>query len=134
MPRPLALILVVLALTACRTPPLDYDGGVAGSDLAAGARDLAVAPDLHAAPTSCCGKPGNPGNELGVGEFCHTNAECTKKATTCASSFGPGLNFCTMPCAMGGGNAQCGSGAQCECGQGQCVCVPGECLMPPPGC
>lgn len=131
--------VLLLLLAACRTPPLDYDGGVPGGfgDLAplpGGARDLASVPDLRGSPTSCCGVPGNPGNELGVGKFCNSAAECRNQpANLCAATFSPNLHFCTRPCMMGGGG--CGSGAMCQCaGSGQCACVPGECVQPPPGC
>lgn len=141
MPRLFALLLLVSALAACRTPPLDFDGGMPSTDLAGGGGgggsrvDLSVAPDLHVTPTSCCGVPGNPGNELGVGKFCNDSVACaTVKANVCAATFAPGLTFCTMACSANAGNTQCGSGAQCQCGMGQCACVPGECVMPPPGC
>jgi hypothetical protein len=140
MPRLFALLLLV-SVVGCRTPPIDTDGGLPGSavDMAVNGhgRDLATQPvhDLSGIPTSCCGKPGNPGNELGVGKFCQDSLDCTSiKANICASTFAPNLNFCTLACSMNGGNAQCGSGAQCQCAMGQCACVPGECTMPPPGC
>ncbi|HWE31819.1 MAG TPA: hypothetical protein VHB97_27650 [Polyangia bacterium] len=135
MPRLFALLLLLSTAVGCRTPPLDYDGG-AFDDLATGSgQDLAAPRDLHATPTSCCGVDGNPGNELGVGKFCQSSLDCTgQQANICASTFAPGLTFCTKACTMGGGNAQCGSGAQCQCANGQCACVPGECVMPPPGC
>jgi hypothetical protein len=135
-----SLFALLLLLAACRTPPLDFGdgGGEPGADLAGPSvrRDMAVPRDLHSIPTSCCGIPGNPGNELGVGKFCQTSMDCSGlKASICASTFAPNLTFCTLPCTMGGGNAQCGSGATCQCGgANQCACVPGECLMPPPGC
>ncbi len=130
---------LLLLLAACRTPPLEFgDGGEASADLAGtvGSRDLAAPRDLHSIPTSCCGIPGNPGNELGVGKFCQTAPDCAgQKANICAASFGANFTFCTMLCTMNGGNAQCGSGAVCQCGGNmQCACVPGECIMPPPGC
>jgi hypothetical protein len=141
MPRLFALFVLAAALVACRTQPLDFDGGVPGAsgDMAGvvtSGRDLAVhvGPDLHAAPTSCCGAPGNPGNELGVGQFCQVSSDCTGKANICAAMFQADLTFCTEPCLMGGSPTQCGSGAQCQCGNGQCACIPGECVMPPPGC
>lgn len=141
MPRLLALILLLSAVGACRTPPFDLDGGVPGAADLAGTpqsgHDLAapVARDMHATPTSCCGVPGNPGNELGVGKFCQSSFDCTsQKANICASTFAPNLTFCTTGCMMGGDPAQCGSGAVCQCANMQCACVPGECLMPPPGC
>jgi hypothetical protein len=135
-----SLFAVLLLLVACRTPPLDFDGGVPGAivDLAAppgGARDLASGVrDLHATPTSCCSTPGNPGNELGVGKFCNSSTDCSgNKASICSSTFAPNLNFCTTSCTMGN-DAQCGTGATCQCAGMQCACVPGECIMPPPGC
>jgi hypothetical protein len=138
-----SLFAMLLLLAACRTAPLDFDGGVPGSDLAAGAvdggrRDMANAGnrDLAGIPTSCCGKQGNPGNELGVGRFCQSTLDCQSvQAKICSSTFGSPLTFCTMACKMGGPADQCGSGAQCECsGNGQCACIPGECVQPPPGC
>ncbi len=129
----LALIILLL-LAACRTPPLDFDGGVPGADLAGAGSDLATG-DLAGTPTSCCGKQGNPGNEFGVGKFCQTSLNCqSNMARICATTFAPNLTFCTMACSMNGKPGQCGSGASCQCAQGQCACVPGECLMPPPGC
>jgi hypothetical protein len=139
MPRLFALLLLLCA--ACRTPPLDFDGGVPGAvDLAVngGGRDLAAphgTRDLSATPTSCCGVDGNPGNELGVGKFCQDSLDCTsKQANICATTFAPGLTFCTKTCTMNGPTDQCGSGAQCQCSMAQCACLPGECAMPPPGC
>jgi len=139
MPRLLALLLLVCAVGACRTPPLDLDGGIPGADLAGipSGRDLAapVVRDMHPTPTSCCGVPGNPGNELGVGKFCQATLDCTsQQANICATTFAPNLTFCTKACTMGGGNAQCGSGGICQCAQNQCACVPAECVTPPPGC
>ena len=138
MPRVVALIILLIAVGACRTPPLDFDGGVPGADLAGqqpGSHDLAVPRDMHFTPTSCCGVAGNPGNELGVGKFCQNTLDCASlQANICAATFDPSLTFCTMPCMMNGGNAQCGSGGVCQCANGQCACVPAECITPPPGC
>ena len=138
MPR-LAALLLLLSAVACRTPPIDFDGGLppGAADMAGGRGDLPPRqpPDLRATPTSCCGVPGNPGNELGVGKFCQTSTDCANTlAPLCASTLAPNLTFCTKSCVMGGGAGQCGSGAQCQCAQGQCACIPGECVMPPPGC
>jgi hypothetical protein len=140
------LFAVLLLLAACRTQPLDFDGGFPGADLAGGAsdlsvggrdlavggRDFAVGRDLHGTPTSCCGVVGNPGNELGVGKFCLDALDCqsTPAAKVCVSQ----LHFCTKTCTPNGPPSQCGSGAMCQCAGAQCACIPGECTMPPPGC
>src|SRR5690348_1172637 len=139
-----SLFAMLLLLAACRTAPLDFDGGAPDSDLAAGAvdggrHDLATTGnrDLAGIPTSCCGKQGNPGNELGVGRFCQDSLDCqtAPQAHICAATFQATLTFCTMACSMSGPPNQCGSGAMCQCGgNGQCACIPGECTMPPPGC
>src|SRR4051812_2031467 len=138
-----SLFGLLLLVAACRTPPLDYDGGVPGTDLATGTsadgggrHDMSAARDLAGPPTSCCGAPGNPGNELGVGRFCMDSVDCQSvNANICASTFAPTLTFCTMACSMNGPAKQCGSGATCQCGaQGQCACIPGECTTAPPGC
>ncbi|HEY1585558.1 MAG TPA: hypothetical protein VGH63_07705 [Polyangia bacterium] len=138
MPRLFAL-LVVLSALGCRTPPLDYDGGVPGgsSDFAVvgSVHDMHSTRDLSGPPTSCCGVAGNPGNEDGVGKFCQDSTDCaSQQANICATTFAPNLTFCTMACMTNGSNSECGSGAQCQCAQNQCACVPGECVTPPPGC
>src|SRR6476620_8241589 len=100
MPRLFALLLLLSAPGACRTQPLDYDGGVPGADLAGtmSGRDLAMRGprDMRTTPTSCCGVAGNPGNELGVGKFCMDTLDCSsQQANICASTFAPNLTFCT---------------------------------------
>jgi hypothetical protein len=133
------LALLLLLVGACRTPPLEVDGGPPpGSDLASvgdlQAVDLALR-DLHGTPTSCCGVVGNPGNELGVGEYCDISPDCAgQPADICATTFSSMLHFCTKSCSRNVPN-DCGSGAECRCSaSGQCACVPGECITPPPGC
>jgi hypothetical protein len=131
---------LLLLLCACRTPPLQVgDGGTFGvDDLAVPSNaDMRRPRDLHMTPNSCCGNAGNPGNEQGVGKFCMTSPDCAgQPANICATVADPTFTFCIKVCSATGGNAQCGSGAQCQCGMGgnMCACVPGECIMPPPGC
>jgi hypothetical protein len=140
MRSPFALLLLLVC--ACRTPPLDLGfgdgGGPVGGDMAGTvSHDMARGRDMHSPPTSCCGVPGNPGNEQGVGKFCMSSADCMgQPANICATVADPTFTFCIKICSATGGNQQCGSGAQCQCGMGgmQCACVPGECTMPPPGC
>jgi hypothetical protein len=81
----------------------------------------------------CCGQPGDPGNELGVGKYCTGFTECSGlMASFCANLGGDAqLHFCTMACSAGG---NCGAGATCQCQGGQCGCVPDSCLNMPSTC
>lgn len=82
----------------------------------------------------CCGQPGDKGNALGVGEYCTGfNTGCTGQAGFCANISDPKLHFCTMTCTMGSTTA-CGTGASCQCQNGQCGCVPDACLNMPSTC
>jgi hypothetical protein len=93
------------------------------------------------AVTSCCGKPGDTGNNLGVGKYCMTLADCNNNgmATLCSSLGNTDKRktfFCTFLCQMGMTN--CGTGATCACdpmNPSNCACTPNMCIMtPPPGC
>jgi hypothetical protein len=81
-----------------------------------------------------CGRPGDVGNELGVGQFCAQFSDCgtTVDAPLCSSLGDPTTHFCTRVCDPGsdaGIMEQCGAGAECVCnGGGQCGCTPSECL------
>ena len=105
------------------------------SDLLQSSSDLAATGGGNDGGTSglCCGQPGDPGNELGVGKYCTGFTECMgSKAAFCANLGGDQkLHFCTMTCTMGG---SCGSGATCQCQGGQCGCVPDSCLNMPSTC
>ncbi len=91
---------------------------------------------------SCCGFPGDRGNELGVGQFCVNDDYCARNdgARTCSSAEN-GLTdhesfFCTMPCDPGAEGNTCGEGAACECEEEiGCGCTPIACSEnPPEGC
>jgi hypothetical protein len=85
---------------------------------------------------SACGKPGDPGNSLGVGKFCTVGefiAQCgmNKRATACTNIAVNDEFFCTMVCdgTDGGAPDQCGENAHCACdpkGRG-CGCYPDYC-------
>jgi hypothetical protein len=99
-------------------------GGECGGDGPTGA-DLA---------DSCCGFPGDRGNELGVGQFCTRDEHCAGnvEAKVC-SSFENGLTdhvsfFCTIPCDPNVEEDVCGTGARCNCEEVGCGCVPVACL------
>lgn len=83
---------------------------------------------------SCCGFPGDRGNELGVGQFCTRDEHCAGniEAQVC-SSFENGLTdhvsfFCTIPCDPNVDGNICGTGARCNCEEVGCGCVPIACL------
>lgn len=82
---------------------------------------------VDAAPP--CGKPGERGNEIGVGHFCNSTGDCSNagKASVCATFLDPREHFCSMLCAGDGGPSQCGSDAVCVCQSHICGCVPTAC-------
>jgi hypothetical protein len=90
--------------------------------------DMTILVDLRV--VSSCGQPGDPGNEVGVGKFCSTQAECTS-GTVCTHAFNEDTYFCTTACAASGIDPSCGSGAYCQCSTGGCGCVPGTCASLP---
>lgn len=107
--------------------------------------DMAKAkpPDM-AVLLSQCGHPGDKGNNLGVGKFCTSIADCTNNGkTNICSSLGNGAMpsmddtyFCTIyPCKQDGGASECGDNATCVCGSGGgmtgCACTPNSCLGAP---
>jgi hypothetical protein len=117
--------------------PLSWCGGSANNTVDLGAGD--------GGGKLCCGKPGDNGNSLGVGKYCITGNECDKGTvgtlrTICSATAEPQrmANFCTLPCALDGGTAQCGEGATCIADStqpGLSGCVPTACVNNlPPGC
>lgn len=92
-------------------------------------------PDLA---DSCCGFPGDRGNELGVGQFCTLDEHCAGNAEAkVCSSFENGQTdhvsfFCTIPCDPDAEQNICGTGARCNCEEVGCGCVPIACLENPP--
>ena len=106
------LITMVVLLGACG------GGGSAAPD---------AAPDSF---NSICGKPGDMGNEIGVGKFCGSLSDCssTTGAKLCSTIGDATTHFCTKTCPMGSTD-QCGTGATCVCnGSNQCGCTPNSCL------
>lgn len=88
---------------------------------------------------SCCGRPGDTGNSVGVGKYCATIQDCLRntKAKICTTVFMPQYAFCTTLCdSTRDPLPQCGEGATCECLSGEgCGCVPSSCRMNAPvGC
>jgi hypothetical protein len=87
--------------------------------------DAAVTADAF---ESDCGKPGDTGNEVGIGKFCEGLSDCDSSAPLCSSIGDPNTHFCTRTCPMGD-NSVCGTGAECTCNSSnQCGCTPSACL------
>lgn len=99
--------------------------------LAACGGEQATSPDASVdAFESECGRPGDTGNELGVGKFCASLSDCssTQSAPLCSSLGDKDTHFCTKMCPMGSTDA-CGTGAECTCNSSnQCGCTPTVCL------
>ena len=93
---------------------------------------------------SCCGKPGDVGNSLGVGKYCSSaaGAECrtNPSATVCSQLLQDPTRptfCCTQGCVPDAGTNTCGDGAKCTQDKGtqQWGCVPAGCVdTPAPGC
>ena len=94
---------------------------------------------------SQCGQPCNPGNALGVGQYCDHITDCsnTPMAHLCSSLGSLTTHFCTFRCSWpdaavpDGGDGglpfptDCGEGASCTCdNDGNCGCTPTVCLGP----
>jgi hypothetical protein len=110
-------------------------GGSGGGGGTGGTGDMAF--------LSSCGHPGDVGNSIGVGKFCHTISDCTGNGlkTTICSALGNGSTpsagdtyFCTIyPCTPpdGGTPTNCGDNATCVCasngGNSGCACTPDSC-------
>jgi hypothetical protein len=81
---------------------------------------------------SDCGRPGDVGNELGIGKFCASLSDCstTQSAPLCSSLGDANTHFCTKTCDMGSTD-QCGTATECTCNaNNQCGCTPSVCLGP----
>lgn len=98
---------------------------------------MALAPMADLELLSNCGRPGDKGNSLGVGSFCHSFTDCAanSKAKLCASitngimPSSKDIYFCTMTCdPMLGDAQQCAEDSYCLCGSGACGCVPNKCF------
>jgi hypothetical protein len=82
---------------------------------------------------SDCGKPGEVGNEKGIGKFCASLSDCstTPEAPLCSSLGDIHTHFCTKTCSATGSADQCGSVTMCACNtSNQCGCTPTACLGP----
>ncbi len=79
---------------------------------------------------STCGKPGDTGNELGIGKFCTSFSDCPSTAPLCSVIGDSTTHFCTKTCTTQGSTTECGTNTTCECNSSnQCGCTPNSCLM-----
>ncbi|MCY1056193.1 hypothetical protein [Nannocystis sp. SCPEA4] len=75
-----------------------------------------------------CRKPGDEGNEKGVGKFCSVEGgECVGNgtATLCLENFDSFSNYCTLINCQS--DADCGAGAYCAVDPAGSACVPNDC-------
>jgi len=79
---------------------------------------------------SACGKPGDMGNELGIGKFCATLSDCSNPMAPLCSVLGSkDTHFCTKTCKSTDPAGVCGTSAECTCNaNNQCGCTPSACL------
>ncbi|HEU0031110.1 MAG TPA: hypothetical protein VFQ53_10795 [Kofleriaceae bacterium] len=117
MTNRILIMIVGIAMAACgggdKDPPAQLD-----------------APSADAFESDC-GKPGDVGNELGIGKFCASLSDCstTAAAPLCSSLGDPNTHFCTKTCSSTGPADQCGTGTECTCNaSNQCGCTPSSCL------
>jgi hypothetical protein len=115
-------------IASCTSSTTDArDGADAGADTG-----------IDANFKSSCGKPGDPGNSLGVGKFCqYTIADCgeNSKAKLCTTLDPTGTDnyFCTFRCNPATDLPDvCGDGARCACDSAgtACGCFPTRCDGP----
>lgn len=98
----------------------------------------ARAPISEEVAESCCGIPGDRGNELGVGKFCTRDEHCAgNAAATLCSSIENDITdhksfYCTIPCDPNQLENICGEGASCICEEVGCACTPTSCVENPP--
>lgn len=115
--------------------PIDCSGGsgfpTCNGACGAGVCQAITSPDFGSicvcVPGSC-GNPGDAGNELGVGRYCDTTADCAGlPASVCAFAYDGSLpHVCIVaPC---DGATNCGASATCTCNALGCGCLPDACL------
>lgn len=85
---------------------------------------------------SNCGRPGDKGNSLGVGQFCVNISDCetNSKARLCTTFGDPENYFCTFRCSPDADPPNvCGESARCACNDkgSACGCFPTRCDGPP---
>jgi hypothetical protein len=123
-------VLAVAAGYACSSSSSSGTTTTTAKD--AGSSDATVCGDAG----NVCGNPCDPGNALGVGQFCNTVPDClgNSQAHLCATLGDPNEHFCTFTCTDpdAGGEAgapadECGANAICQCQGGQCGCYPSYC-------
>jgi hypothetical protein len=132
-------LLILLAIAVCAATGAAAVGCNSTSSNASGGDDGGSCAPID----SACGQPCDPGNSLGVGQFCNHIPDCTNtpQAHLCSSFGSASTHFCTFRCSLpdaatdDGGDGglpfptDCGEGAICTCdNSGNCGCTPATCL------
>lgn len=120
--------LVLSGLVACGSSGSGSTGGAGGTSATTAGSGGSGGHGGDATPAESCAKPGDKGNEKGVGEYCTPSGhECTgfSFATVCLADFGQKQWFCTkLSCTM---DSDCGTDAYCEKADMGSACVPNKC-------
>jgi hypothetical protein len=120
---------IVLGAVACSSS--SSTGGTSETgDSGAGSDSGTADSGSGDAASAGCIPVGAPGNALGVGKYCATEADCSgQTANLCALVGGATEDFCTFFCTapVDGGADPCGDNANCQCQGGQCGCTPLAC-------
>lgn len=106
--------------------------GCGSDDAPATSTDASTDADGPKVPAASCVRPGDKGNDKGVGEFCTPlGKECSKftgGATVCLADVGQDQWMCSrISCST---DADCGMNATCFKDPKGSGCVPNRCLSP----
>lgn len=137
-----AALTGAFAAAACSSSSASGSSGVGGSDSSSSSTTASAStttttttssaggPDGgDPTPKDSCARPGDQGNDKGVGEYCTPGGgECKKfpEAALCLADVGQTQWFCTrIGCTK---DDECGAAATCVMQQGSSGCVPNKCL------
>jgi hypothetical protein len=141
-------LLLVLALAACSSSTTGGSGGGGGTSGSGGGSGGSgggssgsgggMAGNLPDGGFSACGKPGDKGNDAGVGQYCQQISDCPFSAPLCSTlgNSGEPANMQTFYCVETCDPCNdpppsvCGDHATCICqAPGECGCVPNSCSL-----
>jgi hypothetical protein len=111
----------ILLAAACSS---SSSAGTTNSGDASTSSDGAASSSEGGGSTNCVA-PGTPNNELGIGGYCTTAADCPGELCTAQFGAPPNAWFCSKICAQG---QSCGSNEVCAVAAQGVACVPLICF------